>query len=143
MPPPEKNGYRRLLPGGDKPMTPEYRRRLLTIAVVAFVLGILVIPSLFSSKSVKTLPYSTLLRDARHQGVVNAVINSSTGVITGQLTNGTNYTSNGPVPVITSDTLARLPIIGSRSLRVSPCCSIRNRIASMGSGRSIGSCCAS
>ncbi len=103
MPPPEKNGYRRLLPGGDKPMTPEYRRRLLTIALVAFVLGILVIPTLFSSKTVKTLPYSTLLRDARHQGIVNAVINSSTGVITGQLTNGTNYTSNGPVPVITAD----------------------------------------
>ncbi len=33
---------------------------------------------------------------------------------------------NPRFPVITSETRARLPISGSRSLRVSPCCSIRN-----------------
>jgi cell division protease FtsH len=101
--PEEKNGFKRLLPGGDKPMAPEARRRILTIAIVAFVLGILIIPSLFSSKTVKTLSYSTLLRDARHQGVATAIINSNSGVISGQLANGTNYTTNGPVPVITAD----------------------------------------
>ena len=36
-------------------MTPEARRRLLTIGAVAFVLGIFIIPSLFNHKIVKTL----------------------------------------------------------------------------------------
>jgi len=43
------------------------------------------------------------LKDAAHQKVDTAVINSSSGVITGQLTNGTNYTTNGPTTVINSD----------------------------------------
>jgi hypothetical protein len=36
-------------------MAPDARRRIITIALVAFILGILIIPSLFSNKSVKTL----------------------------------------------------------------------------------------
>ena len=84
-------------------MAPDARRRLITIAIVAFILGILVIPSLFSNKSVKTISYSTLLHDAHSQGVLSASINNSSGIITGQLTNGTNYTSNGPVPIINDE----------------------------------------
>ncbi len=83
--------------------TPESRRRILTIAIIAFVLGILVIPSLFSTKNVKTLSYSTLIKDAKDQQVLTAVINNSTGVITGQLSNGTNYTVNGPAPAVTDE----------------------------------------
>ena len=103
MPPQDKNSFKRLLPGGDKPLPPESRRRLVTIMAILFVVGIIVINSLFTTKTVKTLSYSTLLRDARHQKVNTAVINSNTGVITGQLTNGTNYTTNGPVPVSNAD----------------------------------------
>src|ERR1039458_2011771 len=103
MPPEEPSGYKKYMPGGDKPLAPDARRRLLTIGAIAFVVGIFVIPSLFTHKVVKTVSYSTLLRDARQQEVVSASINSTTGVITGQLTNGTNYTSNGPTPVINSD----------------------------------------
>src|ERR1039458_5318492 len=103
MPPEEPSGYKKYMPGGDKPLAPDARRRLLTIGAIAFVVGIFVIPSLFTHKVVKTVSYSTLLRDARQQEVVSASINSTTGVITGQLTNGTNYTSNGPTPVINRD----------------------------------------
>ena len=39
---------------------------------------------------------------------------------------------------MTSATRARVPIKGSRSRRLKPCCSIRNWIASMGSGGSMG-----
>src|SRR5487761_1364267 len=91
------------MPGGDKPMAPESRRRFITIAIVAFVLGILVIPSLFSSKTVKTISYSTLIHDARAQHVLSASINNASGVITGQLTDGTNYTANGPAPALTDE----------------------------------------
>ena len=101
--PNDKSGLKKYLPGGDKPMAPDSRRRLVTIALVAFVLGILFIPSLFQSKNVKTISYSSLLREARNQGVVSASINNNSGVITGQLTNGTNYSANGPAPALTNE----------------------------------------
>jgi cell division protease FtsH len=87
-------------------MAPQARRRIITIAIVAFVLGILIIPSLFSNKHVKTITYSALLRDASQQKVVSASINNSNGVVTGQLSNGTNYISNGPVPALPTEVTA-------------------------------------
>jgi cell division protease FtsH len=92
-----------VLPGSDKPIAPESRRRLLTIAIIAFIVGILFIPSLFSNKTVKTLSYSALVHDARTGKVISAAINNGTGVITGQLTNGTNYSTNGPAPALTDE----------------------------------------
>src|SRR5579863_10337505 len=84
-------------------MAPDARRRLLTVVVIAFVIGIFIIPSLFKHTNVKTISYSTLLRDARHQSVDTAVINTSSGVITGQLTSGVSYSADGPIPVINTD----------------------------------------
>src|ERR1035438_3348329 len=103
MPPEEPSGYKKYMPGGENPMAPGARRRLLTIGAVAFVIGIFIIPSLFKHTVVKTISYSTLLRDASHQKVDTAVINTTSGVITGQLTNGVNYTSNGPPTPIAAD----------------------------------------
>src|ERR1700689_3574487 len=94
------------MPGGDKPMAPDARRRVLTIAAIIFVVGIFIIPSLFTHKDVKTISYSSLLRDAKHQKVDTAVINTTSGIITGQLTSGVNYTSQGPSPVIGNDITA-------------------------------------
>ncbi|HEV7959378.1 MAG TPA: ATP-dependent metallopeptidase FtsH/Yme1/Tma family protein, partial [Acidimicrobiales bacterium] len=70
-------------------MVPQMRRRVITIAIIAFILGLLIINSLFSHANVKTISYSTLLRDAKSQSVVSATINNSNGVISGQLSNGT------------------------------------------------------
>jgi cell division protease FtsH len=101
--PPEKPGMKKFLPGANRPMAPETRRRFITIAIVAFFLGIFFIPSLFQTKTVKTIAYSQLIHDARSQQVVSADINNANGVITGQLTNGTNYTTNGPIPALQND----------------------------------------
>jgi cell division protease FtsH len=103
MPPNNRPGLKKVLPGSDSPMAPEKRRRLLTIAIVAFILGILFIPSLFHSKAVKTLSYSALLKDAKAGRIVSATINNGTGVITGQLSNGVNYSTNGPAPALTDE----------------------------------------
>jgi cell division protease FtsH len=101
--PNDQNGYKKFLPGGDRPVAPQNRRRVITIGIIAFILGLLIINSLFSHQNVKTLSYSILLRDAKSQTVNSASINNSNGVITGQLTNGTNYTANGPVPALSSE----------------------------------------
>ena len=91
------------MPSFKRPVTPDSRRRMITIALVLFVLGILLIPSLFSHKSVKTISYSTLIHDARKQEVVSGSISNASGIITGQLSDGTNYSSNGPVPVLSNE----------------------------------------
>jgi cell division protease FtsH len=98
----DSNGYKKYLPGGG-PMAPQARRRLITIAIVALILGIIVIPSLFNHKNVKTITYSSLLQKAKNEKVLTASINNSNGVISGQLIDGTNYSSNGPLPVISSE----------------------------------------
>ncbi len=84
-------------------MAPESRRRIITIAIIAFVVGILFIPSLFQSKTVRTISYSTLLSDVHNQKVVSATVDNANGVISGQLLDGTNYTANGPAPAISSE----------------------------------------
>jgi cell division protease FtsH len=76
---------------------------MITIVVIAFIIGILVINSLFQHSSVKTLSYSRLLNDAKANTVNTATINNSNGVITGQLDNGTNYSSNGPFPSLSTE----------------------------------------
>ncbi len=84
-------------------MAPESRRRIITIAIIAFVVGILFIPSLFQSKTVRTISYSSLMSDVHNQKVVSATVDNANGVISGQLANGTNYTANGPAPAISSE----------------------------------------
>jgi cell division protease FtsH len=84
-------------------MAPQARRRMITFVVIAFVIGLLVINSLFQHQNVKTLSYSSFLNKARSNSVNTAAINNSSGVITGTLDNGTNYTANGPVPALSSE----------------------------------------
>ena len=61
------------------------------------------LPSFVNTKNVKTLTYSQLLRDARAQKVMSATINNGTGVVTGQLADGTNYSVSGPVPALATE----------------------------------------
>jgi cell division protease FtsH len=99
----ENPGANKYLPGFKKPVTPESRRRIITIAIVAFLLGLLIIDSFFTHKTVKTISYSTLIQDARHKDVISSSISNTSGIITGQLTDGTNYSSNGPLPVLSDE----------------------------------------
>jgi cell division protease FtsH len=68
---------------------------LLLVAVVAF----LIIPPLVSKPSVKTIGYKAFIADyvEAHQ-VQTATVDNSTGIITGQLKDGTHYSVSGPDP---------------------------------------------
>src|SRR5665647_914876 len=59
MEPDDKPGLKKYLPNAEKPLAPESRRRYITVAIVAFVLGIFFINTLFQTKTVKTLSYAT------------------------------------------------------------------------------------
>jgi cell division protease FtsH len=85
-------------------MAPQMRRRMIIIGLVAFVIGLLIINSTFSHQNTKTLTYSHLLQVAKTKsGVLSATINNESGVITGQLGDGTNFTANGPLPVFSQE----------------------------------------
>ncbi len=85
-------------------MAPQMRRRMIIIGLVAFIIGLLIINSTFSHQNVKTLTYSRLLQVAKTKnGVLSATINNNSGVITGQLSNGTDFTANGPLPVFAQE----------------------------------------
>ena len=91
------------MPGGNGPVTPPVRRRLITAAIVALIVGFVVVNSLFSTKSARVLTYSQLLHDAAGNQINTAVINNSNGVVTGQLSNGAAYTVNGPYPALQAE----------------------------------------
>jgi cell division protease FtsH len=77
---------------------------MIIIGLVAFIIGLLIINSTFSHQNVKTLTYSRLLQVAKTKnGVLSATINNNSGVITGQLSNGTDFTANGPLPVFAQE----------------------------------------
>jgi cell division protease FtsH len=87
-------------------MTPGAKRRALWILLAAFIIGVLVIPSIFNQRNVEALSYSRLVSDAQSQQVLTAAINNTTGIITGQLQGGANYSTNGPLPVLTTEVAA-------------------------------------
>jgi len=88
------------------PGSPDGKRRIIWIAIAAFVIGAIAIPYVFKNQNVKTISYSTLVADAQSQQVLTAAINNTTGVITGQLANNVSYTTNGPLPVLTTEVAA-------------------------------------
>ena len=97
----DKTGMKKFLGGGKQ--TPQGKRRILLILLAAFIIGALVVPSILTQKDVRHIPYSVLVHDAAAGTVVSAAINNNSGVITGQLVNGVNYATSGPVPVLSSE----------------------------------------
>ncbi len=91
------------MPGGSGPLTPPVRRRLITAAIVALLVGFVVVNSLFTTKPARVLTYSQLLHDAASNQINTAVINNSNGVVTGQLADGATYTVNGPYPALQAE----------------------------------------
>jgi hypothetical protein len=98
--PEEPSGYKKYMPGGEKPMAPDARRRLLTVGAIVFVLLIFIVPSLFKSSSVKTLTYSTLLHDARQARGRHRQHQQRQWRHHRTVNQRHNYTTNGPVAVL-------------------------------------------
>jgi cell division protease FtsH len=67
------------------------------------VLAVLVVPSLLPHSSAQSLTYSHYLAEVHAKQIKTASINNSTGVITGDLSNGKQYTSQGPNPYSQTD----------------------------------------
>ena len=73
---------------------------LLIVAVVA----ILIVPALLQKQQVKKIGYKPFIQQYVEQHLVKtASVNNDTGVITGNLKDGTSYTVNGPDPGLQAD----------------------------------------
>jgi cell division protease FtsH len=73
------------------------------LVLAALVAAAFILPSLFSHQSRTQLSYTQFLTDVGSHGVKTADVSNDTGLITGQLTDGTNYTVSGPEPAIPAD----------------------------------------
>ncbi len=60
----------------------------------------------FSKSSTTSISYNNFTADLTAGKVKTANVNQATGAITGQLTDGTSYSSNGPTPVTDSELVA-------------------------------------
>ncbi len=94
---PDRPGSRRPLGGGDQSW------RWAVIVLVILVVVALLIPSLFSKSQSQKIDYTQFISDVNGGQVATASIDNSTGVISGNLNNGTSYTTDGPQPSISSD----------------------------------------
>ena len=74
--------------------------------LIVGVIALFVIPSLLSHPTSKSLQYSTFMSDVQSGQVATATIDNSTGVITGKLKDGTEYTTTGLNPPLASDVTA-------------------------------------
>jgi cell division protease FtsH len=65
--------------------------------VVGVVVAALVLPYLFSTSSAKKLTYSEFIADVEHGSVKKVEIDNNDGSIKGELKNGTEFTTTGPI----------------------------------------------
>ncbi|MGH9007200.1 MAG: ATP-dependent metallopeptidase FtsH/Yme1/Tma family protein, partial [Acidimicrobiales bacterium] len=109
MSPPRPSGpfNRQPGPGGGSPQNqtsgPDQSWRWIGIVMLVAVLGVLVVTSLIPHSSATSLPYSKYLSDVKAHQVSTATITNDTGVVTGKLSDGVSYTTQGPSPYSQTD----------------------------------------
>ena len=87
--------------------------RWIWVVVFAAVLLVLIVPSFLSHSSAKSLTYSQYMSDVSAKRVATANVDNSSGVITGKLKDGTQYSVSGPNPVIPADVKEMQADVGS------------------------------
>ncbi|HVM02708.1 MAG TPA: ATP-dependent metallopeptidase FtsH/Yme1/Tma family protein, partial [Acidimicrobiales bacterium] len=91
---------RPLGPGGPG-QEPTFRWAM--IALFVLVVAVLVLPPLLGDPARTEINYSELRRRVAEGGVAEATVNNDTGRITGELADGTRFTTDGPRPLPDTD----------------------------------------
>ena len=92
---------------------------IIYLVIMVAVLAVIVAPSLLHKTTTNSLTYSQFQNDIASKTVKTATVDQTTGVITGTLSNGSNYTVNGPNPITDSELTALKPL-GSNYHLVTP-----------------------
>jgi cell division protease FtsH len=77
-------------------------RIILSVVVLVVVLAVLIVPSLVKKSNTTNLTYNSWVNQVNDKQVKSATVDQTTGVISGTLADGTNYTTSGPSPVTDS-----------------------------------------
>ncbi len=104
---------------GQQVTGPNRNRLVIYAVIVLAILAVFVVPSLFSKTSAAPISYNNFISDIQGKQIKSASVDNATGVITGQMTDGTNYTVNGPVPPTDSEVSALKPL-GDNAKFVTP-----------------------
>jgi cell division protease FtsH len=112
-PTPPSGGQGQEVPGQNK------NRMIVYVLIIIAVLSVLVVPQLLHRTNTTSLSYNTFLSEVQNKQIKNATVDQATGVITGNLSDGANYTANGPNPITDSELNALKPL-GSNYHLVTP-----------------------
>ena len=102
-PRPDRPSGRPGRPGASGSGGPDQSWRWAVIVLLGLVVAALVIPPFFSHSPSQQLSYTQYINDVDGSQVSTATIDNNSGHISGKLTNGSDYTVNGPQPAIQSD----------------------------------------
>ncbi|MGC8464445.1 MAG: ATP-dependent zinc metalloprotease FtsH [Acidimicrobiales bacterium] len=83
--------------------SPEQGWRWIVISLVVVVALFLLFTSLSSKATTKALTYNQFISDIHSHQLSSALVDNTTGIITGKLASGTAYTVTGPLPEIPAD----------------------------------------
>jgi cell division protease FtsH len=89
--------------GSRLPQTPDQRGRVAFAVLATLVVAVLLLTLFSHAPTGEPITYSTFLHDVSSRQIHNAVIDNTSGQITGTLTNGTPFTTTGPTPVLSSE----------------------------------------
>ena len=89
---------------------------VIYLVIAVAVLAVLVIPSLVHKATSNSLNYNVFLTELQHKQIKTATVDQASGVITGQLTDGSTYTATGPTQVTDSELNALKPLGSSFKL---------------------------
>ncbi len=92
--------------GSNSPNLRESRGRMAFGLLVGLIAMVLMVSFINKTPTGTQLTYSNFMQQVAGKQVKSALIDNTTGQITGKLANGTSYTVNGPVPAFQSEVSA-------------------------------------
>ena len=97
--------------GSDQDSPGQNRNRIIFFSVaLALVVAFLIGGPLIQKANTSQLSYNTFLTKLSDKQVAKAMVDQTSGVISGTLTDGTKYAANGPNPVTDSELHALTPL---------------------------------
>ncbi len=88
---------------GTTPPTGDRSWKFVLVAVIVLLIVFLSVPSLLSKPSATSIGWSQFIQKVDAKQVATAQIDNTTGIVTGKLTSGESYTTDGPHPTLDTE----------------------------------------